>query len=108
MEKVSTHVLDTAHGKPAAGVRIQLIAETGELLIDTVTNSDGRCDQPLITDPPAGNYKLLFSIGDYFRGLSVDSPFLEVVQIDFKTEANQSYHIPLLCSPFSYSTYRGS
>ena len=59
------------------------------------------------TRPPAATDSL-FSIGDYFRALGVDSPFLEVVQIDFKTEANQSYHVPLLCSPFSYSTYRGS
>lgn len=108
MNKVSTHVLDTAHGKPAAGVRIQLFDEGSNLLIDTQSNDDGRCDEPLLTDPPAGSYRLLFAIGDYFRSLGVDSPFLETVQVDFKTEANQSYHIPLLCSPFAYSTYRGS
>lgn len=108
MEKVSTHVLDTAHGKPAQGVRIQLFNAANELLIETTTNSDGRCDQPLLTDPPASSYRLVFAIGDYFRSLGGDSPFLDIVQVDFKTEANQSYHIPLLCSPFSYSTYRGS
>lgn len=108
MEKITTHVLDTAHGKPAAGVRVQLIDQSEKLLCETLTNEDGRCPEPLHSDPPAGRYRLLFFIGDYFRSLGLDSPFLETVQIDFKTEAKQSYHVPLLCSPFSYSTYRGS
>lgn len=108
MEKVSTHILDTAHGKPAQGVRVQLLDNENRTLTDTLTNSDGRCDEPLITSPPPGSYRLLFSIGDYFRSLGVESPFLEVVSVDFKVALGESYHIPLLCSPFAYSTYRGS
>lgn len=108
MEKVSTHILDTAHGKPAQGVRVQLLNEQNEILTDTLTNDDGRCDEPLITNPSPGSFRLRFHIGDYFRSLGVDSPFLEIVPVDFQVAAGQSYHIPLLCSPFAYSTYRGS
>lgn len=107
MEKITTHVLDTASGKPAAGVRIRLFH--GDIPVaDFTTNQDGRCDSPLATDPVAGRYQLIFSIGEYFRANGVDSPFLDEVPIQFTVSADQSYHIPLLCSPWSYSTYRGS
>lgn len=107
MEKISTHVLDTASGKPAAGVRIRLFHDDSPVA-DFVTNEDGRCDSPLVTNPTPGRYQIIFSIGQYFRAKGVDSPFLDEVPIHFIVAENQSYHIPLLCSPWSYSTYRGS
>lgn len=108
MGKISTHVLNTVHGRPAAGMAVKLYSADETLIAEIVTNEDGRSPAPLIEEPPAGSYRLLFSVGDYFRALGHESPFLEVVPIDFKVEAGQSYHVPLLCSPFSYSTYRGS
>lgn len=107
MEKITTHVLDTASGKPAVGVRIRLFHDDSPLA-DFTTNHDGRCDSPLITNPAAGRYQLVFSVGEYFRAQGVDSPFLDEVPIHFTVSPDQSYHIPLLCSPWSYSTYRGS
>ncbi len=107
--KLSTHVLDTASGLPAAEVRVQLYG--GEkLLMDTITNDQGRCDQPLLEGPEMlpGSYRLCFHIGAYFRSREIASPFLDVVPVDFTIEAGQSYHIPLVCSPWAYSTYRGS
>jgi 5-hydroxyisourate hydrolase len=107
MEKITTHVLDTASGIPAAGVRIRLLKD-GVVLADSRTNADGRCDGPLVSNPEAGAYQLVFSIGAYFRKRGIESPFLDEVPIHFCTTAGQSYHIPLLVSPWSYSTYRGS
>lgn len=107
--KLSTHVLDTAQGKPGVGVRVQLYR--GKTIVaDSLTNAGGRCDEPLLdgSDMLPGAYYLLFHIGDYFRSQGVASPFLDVVPIHFSIEAGQSYHIPLVCSPWSYSTYRGS
>jgi len=107
--KLTTHVLDTAQGQPGAGVRVQLF-RAENLLADTLTNAGGRCDAPLLEGSAMlpGAYQLHFHIGDYFRAQGIASPFLDVVPIHFSMEAEQSYHIPLVCSPWSYSTYRGS
>jgi 5-hydroxyisourate hydrolase len=109
LTKLTTHVLDTAHGKPGVGVRVQL-HRNETLLADTVTNAEGRCSSPLLEGEAMlpGAFQLHFHIGDYFRGQGIASPFLDVVPIHFSIEAGQSYHIPLVCSPWSYSTYRGS
>jgi 5-hydroxyisourate hydrolase len=117
MGKLSTHVLDTAHGQPAADVRIELwqLRGDGEQLIKTVrTNADGRTDAPLL-DAAAievGAYELLFFVGEYFaaRGIAhVDPKFLDIIPIRFGiADASANYHVPLLVSPWSYSTYRGS
>ncbi len=118
MARLSTHVLDTAHGVPAAGVRVLLhrIVEQGadELVVERVTNQDGRTDAPLLSGDaiPAGRYRLTFHAGDYFRGRGMSlpvPPFVDVVVLDFGiADAAGHYHVPLLVSPWSYSTYRGS
>ena len=117
MAKLSTHVLDTLHGRPAAGVRIELhsIGERGTTLIaEARTNADGRTDKPLLEGNAVrrGRYRLVFHVGDYFRAAGVtlpDPPFVDVVPIDFGiAEDGGSYHVPLVCTPFAYSTYRGS
>ena len=113
MSGLTTHVLDTMHGRPAAGVSLRLSRE-GEALASAVTNLDGRVDQPLLTGDAltAGRYRLEFEIGEYYRGMGVDlaePAFLDVVVIDFGvSEVSSHYHVPLLVSPFGYSTYRGS
>jgi 2-oxo-4-hydroxy-4-carboxy-5-ureidoimidazoline decarboxylase len=115
--RLSTHVLDTHSGKPAPGVRIRLYevgASARGLIAETVTNSDGRTDKPLIGGEPlrCGVYEIEFAIGDYFRGKGVPaaSPaFLDVVPLRFGiAEPEGHYHVPLLATPWSYSTYRGS
>ncbi|MCW0233855.1 MAG: hydroxyisourate hydrolase [Ferrovibrio sp.] len=117
MARLSTHVLDTMHGKPAPGVTIELYALDGDArrLVKTVTtNADGRTDAPLLAGEAykPGQYELVFHIGDYFRGLGVALPqpaFLDTVPLRFGiAEADGHYHVPLLASPWSYSTYRGS
>jgi len=117
MGKLSTHVLDTAHGRPAAGVAIELYAlAEGErrLLKQDVTNRDGRCDAPLLDGAAfqAGQYELVFAAGDYFAGQGADLPqprFIDRVTIAFGVaDASQNYHVPLVVTPWSYSTYRGS
>ena len=113
---LTTHVLDTASGVPAARVAIDLYAlsEHGRtLLVQTRTNDDGRTDAPLLKkgEMPVGSYELIFKIGDYFRasGTAGAGDFVDVVPIRFVISDPQShYHVPLLASPFSYSTYRGS
>ena len=104
---LTTHVLDTAAGRPAAGIPIELTRVDGErreLLRALTTNADGRTDEPLLADSPAGDYELTFRVGAYFG-----EGFLDVVPIRFTvTEAGAHYHVPLLVSPWSYSTYRGS
>jgi 2-oxo-4-hydroxy-4-carboxy-5-ureidoimidazoline decarboxylase len=115
--RVSTHVLDTTIGKPAAGVHIKLY-EVGNsarsLIAETITNSDGRTDAPLMGGGPlrVGVYEIEFAIGDYFRakGVKVSSPaFLDVVPIRFGVaEPEGHYHVPLVTTPWTYSTYRGS
>lgn len=116
MGKLSTHVLDVVSGRPAAGVAIELFrcTPTRELLMTTVSNSDGRCERPLLEGAAmtAGEYELVFQIGDYFRKSAVapmPPAFLNSIPIRFTiADAEANYHIPLLASPFSYSTYRGS
>lgn len=117
MGKLTTHVLDTANGKPAAGMRIELLAERDghwRSLGATVTNADGRCDAPLVDGAglARGRYRLVFHVGDYFRARGAalaDPAFLDQVPIEFGVaDAAAHYHVPLLVSPWSYSTYRGS
>ena len=117
MGRLTTHVLDTATGKPCAGMRIGLYRSDGArhtLLKDTVTNADGRCDAPLLEGPAftAARFRLTFAAAEYFRGQGValpDPPFVDEVVLDFGlADASLQYHVPLLVSPWSYSTYRGS
>ena len=117
MGRLTTHLLDTAAGCPAAGVRIDLFAREGDsrrLLCSVVTNDDGRVDGPLLegADMTAGRYELVFHAGAYLAGQGVvlpDPPFLDEVVIAFGTADSQAhYHVPLLLSPYGYSTYRGS
>ncbi|MBE1282074.1 MAG: hydroxyisourate hydrolase [Rhodobacteraceae bacterium] len=114
---LTTHVLDTARGCPAEGLRIELFRLDGEMrekLTEKVTNSDGRTDGPILPleEFGVGTYELLFHAGDYLRhsGQAGSSPlFLDQVPIRFGiSEGDAHYHVPLLISPFSYSTYRGS
>jgi 5-hydroxyisourate hydrolase len=115
MGKLTTHILDTASGIPAAGVDIRLYSLDGEreMKAAAVTNKDGRTEHPLLTDDllVTSEYELEFDVGNYFRdrGAELDDPaFLDVVVIRFSIRSEQSYHVPLLVSPWSYSTYRGS
>jgi 5-hydroxyisourate hydrolase len=108
---LSTHVLDTAKGCPAEGVAIRLLQDA-RLLFEGVTDTDGRCPALRNLILAAGRYRLEFSAGDYLRksGLALpDPPFLDVIPIDFGlADAGSHYHVPLLLSPYGYSTYRGS
>lgn len=115
--KLSTHVLDTARGCPAPGVRIDLARIDGRQRVElktVFTNADGRTDSPLLDthEMDVGRYELTFHVGDYFRasGAAVASPaFLDTVPLRFAvSDAQAGYHVPLLVSPWSYSTYRGS
>jgi 2-oxo-4-hydroxy-4-carboxy-5-ureidoimidazoline decarboxylase len=115
--RLSTHVLDTHAGRPAAGMAIELYEQAGERYYRVniaVTNVDGRTDQPLIDGRPLpmGRYELRFSVGDHFRSRGIeagDPPFLDIVPLRFSiADPEGHYHVPLLCSPWSYSTYRGS
>lgn len=114
--KLTTHVLDTARGKPATGMRVDLsrLSRGRAMLIKTVrTNADGRTDQPLLSAAEfrVGVYQLMFHVNEYFS--ATDSPdagkFLDRVPVIFLiTDASANYHVPLLVSPWAYSTYRGS
>ena len=86
------------------------LMKEGKVVVSTVTNADGRCDGPLVEGDALvpGIYELHFQVGEYFAGLGVESPFLDVVPVRFRVEEGRSYHVPLVCSPFAYSTYRGS
>jgi 2-oxo-4-hydroxy-4-carboxy-5-ureidoimidazoline decarboxylase len=115
--QLTTHVLDTAHGRPAAEVRVELYetsAAGGQPIASTLTNRDGRTDLPLLDGSPLriGTYELRFHIGDYYRKLGTladEQPFLDVVPIAFGIgEAEAHYHVPLSVTPWAYSTYRGS
>jgi 5-hydroxyisourate hydrolase len=117
MGKLTTHVLDTANGRPGAGIRIELHALAGDarrLLKTALTNRDGRCDAPLLEGAEfvAGEYELVFHAGDYFaaNGAALPQPrFVDRVVLRFGVaDADAHYHVPLLVSPWSYSTYRGS
>ena len=106
--------MDTSIGKPAQGVKINLYRREGldSVLINSAqTNSDGRCDEPLLSGEGfiAACYELEFAVDEYFKSNNIESPFLKDVVIRFYiSEENENYHVPLLISPFSYSTYRGS
>ena len=112
--RLTTHVLDTALGKPAEGLLIELFriaGEAAEWICSSRTNADGRCDAPLLSGEQmtAGVYELRFHAGDYL-GRKGDGPlFLDIIPIRFGlADEGAHYHVPLLVSPFSYSTYRGS
>lgn len=113
---LTTHVLDTANGKPASNIRVELYnLDNGRSLIkESVTNDDGRLDSPLLDGDAfiQGRYELVFHAGDYFSALDLqlpDPPFVEDVALRFGiSDRDQHYHVPLLVSPWSYSTYRGS
>jgi 5-hydroxyisourate hydrolase len=116
MGKLTTHVLDTYHGTPAAGVAIELtrIGDARESLVRATTNADGRCEAPLLSGEAMrpGQYELAFDVEGYFRARGVklpQPPFLSTVVIRIGiADAGANYHVPLLASPWSYSTYRGS
>lgn len=117
MGRLTTHVLDTADGRPAAGMRLALYRVEGERrthLVATSTNADGRCDGPLLADAAlaVGTYELAFEAGAYFRAAGKNLPtpaFLDTVVIRFGiADATGHYHVPLLVSPWGYTTYRGS
>ncbi len=112
MGKLTTHVLDTGLGKPAAGLRIELYRK-GDRLRDVSTNSDGRLDAPLLegTDFQLGSYELVFHAGDYLDSTGQDLPtpkFLDTIPLRFGISEDRHYHVPLLLSAYGYSTYRGS
>jgi len=103
---LTTHVLDVARGRPAAGVAVELWRDD-RLVSAQTTNADGRCDAPLVADGALleGEYELRFAVGAYFG----DTSFLDVVPVRFRVaDAAAKYHVPLLVTPWSYSTYRGS
>ena len=110
MGRLTTHVLDIARGGPGAGIRIELLVLEGDAWksVKTVqTNADGRTDAPLLEGAGlrAGTYQLVFHVGAYFKGAG----FLDLVPVRFRVaDAAQHYHVPLLCSQWSYTTYRGS
>ncbi|SHF90920.1 5-hydroxyisourate hydrolase [Kaistia soli DSM 19436] len=116
MGRLTTHVLDTAAGRPAAGLKIELyrLDQERHLVRSAVTNPDGRIDGPLLEgdDFSTGVYELVFHAGDYLKRGAIalpDPAFLDVIPIRFGiAEPGQHYHVPLLISPFGYSTYRGS
>jgi 5-hydroxyisourate hydrolase len=113
--RLTTHVLDTTHGKPAAGMRIDLLMVHGDHthhIWTGLTNADGRIDQPLLEGDRfhLGTYELIFHVGQYFERLGMDMSrqFLDTVPVRFMMSEEAHFHVPLLCSPFGYSTYRGS
>ena len=112
--RLTTHVLNTAEGIPAAGMRLSLRDGKGKVIREAVTNADGRCEDPLLEGPSllAGTYVLAFATAHYFRERGArlsDPPFLDVIEIAFGVaDPTAHYHVPLLVSPFAYSTYRGS
>lgn len=106
--KLSTHVLDLVSGQPAAGMRIDFVDGAGNLLKTVVTNADGRTDAPLLAtgEMTAGVFELRFFVAEYFGEAA---GFLDVVPVRFRiADASAGYHVPLLCTPWSYGTYRGS
>jgi 5-hydroxyisourate hydrolase len=112
MGRLTTHVLDTSAGRPAAGVRVVLRCG-GEVLAEVHTNPEGRTDAPLLDGQACkpGFYELTFHVGEYFRASGAelsDPPFLDVIPLRFAIAEDAHYHVPLLVSPYGYSTYRGS
>ena len=117
MGRLTTHVLDTSTGRPGRGIRIELARLDGAARVpvsEAITNADGRCDRLILEGDAmaAGTYELAFHAGDYFadRGVALPSPrFLDVIVIRFGiADTGAHYHVPLLVSPYGYSTYRGS
>lgn len=117
MGKLSTHVLDITEGKPGAGLQVKLFRVDGNekmLLKTAITNLDGRCEQPLLQgeELKRGKYELVFAAGDYFAAQGVKLPeprFVDEVVIAFGiADAAANYHVPIVVSPWAYSTYRGS
>ena len=115
MTKLTTHCLDTFSGKPAKGIKVDIYIVSGERkkINSVVLNSSGRSDKPLLEDSSfkEGQYELIFFVGDYFKNITQlpKTPFLNEVVIRFGvSNAKEHYHVPLLVSPWSYSTYRGS
>ena len=116
MGKLTTHVLDTANGCPGKGITLRLYkcGKKDVLVLKTKTNADGRCDAPILsgTDFKVGKYRLEFDVAAYFKTKGaklVKTPFLDVIVINFGiADAGAHYHVPLLVSPYGYSTYRGS
>ncbi len=115
--KLTTHVLNTTLGRPAAGVELTLWRQNGDQwtqVATAITTADGRTETPLLAGDAflAGTYELRFQIGDYFQSLGVDAgtiPFLDEVPLRFGvSDPGANYHVPLLVTPWSYSTYRGS
>lgn len=114
--RLTTHILDTASGRPAEGVAIELFRLSGghrERIASMRTNADGRCDVPLLSGPAfrKGAYELVFHAGDYLAARHADLPdlkFLDEIPIRFGMAEERHYHVPLLLSPFGYTTYRGS
>jgi|SRR5580658_4076287 5-hydroxyisourate hydrolase len=111
MARISTHVLDIAKGRPAAGVKIDLFF-AGELITSAVTNGDGRTDAPLLTagNIPTGRYELLFHAGRYLKSSGTPEPlFFDEIGLQFHVaDGAANYHVPLLLAAHGYSTYRGS
>lgn len=115
MGRLTTHVLDTAAGKPAVGLKLVLSRLDGSpiVLSEARTNADGRPDRPLLDGAAfvPGHYEIVFHVGDYFRGRVDSMPeptFLDLVPLRFGISEDAHYHVPLLVSPYAYSTYRGS
>ncbi len=115
MGRITTHVLDTAAGRPAAGLKVVLtrLDATPKVVAEAVTNADGRVDRPLLEGAAfaTGRYEIVFNVGDYFRRSGAklpEPPFLDLVPLRFGVAEDAHYHVPLLVSPFAYSTYRGS
>lgn len=107
---ITTHVLDVMHGAPAAGIAVALVARTGsdEAIAQATTDSDGRIHQLGPSELSVGTYRLVFDTGAYFVARSQATFFPEIVLTVSLTDTRQHYHVPLLLSPFSYTTYRGS
>lgn len=111
MTSLSTHVLDTSRGGPAAGVAVRLLDAAGAVLWQGQTDADGRCPPLKALTLEAGRYRLVFAVAEYFRRVGAvlpEPPFLDEIPLDFGITAQGHYHVPLLVSPFGYSTYRGS
>ena len=114
MGKLTTHILDTSMGTPAKEVEIKLYKRNDsslKLINSAKTNEDGRCNEPLLSENlfEEGCYEIEFNIGHYYATKDIDCPFLKDVVIRFYiSNSDENYHVPLLISPFSYSTYRGS
>ena len=115
MGRLTTHVLDTAQGRPGAGIRVELFdaSDRRRPVASARTNRDGRCDAPLLEGAAfrPGRWELVFYVGEYFAAAGLpaaDPPFLDQVTVRFGIAADAHYHVPLLVSPWSYTTYRGS